>query len=149
MQCPACNHEAEQAEYGEPARCPACGVFYEKALALKNRRLAAEAAAVEAAKPKQKPASALAKGWNGAKVSVEEGRRQREAEQQRNLASRAASQAKPVVVIDIRMSFWSMVWFMVKWAIAAIPALIILMIIVSVALGFFTGVAGAFRPPRF
>ena len=31
-----------------------------------------------------------------------------------------------VIVTDIRMSFWSMVVFMVKWAIAAIPAFIIL-----------------------
>lgn len=34
--------------------------------------------------------------------------------------------AQPVVVIDIDMKFWSMVKFMVKWAIAAIPAVIIL-----------------------
>ena len=34
-----------------------------------------------------------------------------------------------VVVSDIRMSFWSMVVFMVKWAIAAIPAIIILFLI--------------------
>jgi hypothetical protein len=149
MQCPACNHEADEAEYGEPARCPACGVFYEKALALKNRRLAAEAAAAEAAKPQTKPASKLAKGWNGAMVSVEEGRRQREAEQQRNLASRAASEAKPVVVIDIRMSFWSMVWFMVKWAIASIPALIILAVIGSVVFGIFIGLSGPYSPSRF
>jgi len=33
---------------------------------------------------------------------------------------------KNVVVTDIRMPLWSMVVFMVKWAIAAIPALVIL-----------------------
>jgi len=33
---------------------------------------------------------------------------------------------KNVAVTDIRMPFWSMVVFMVKWAIAAIPALVIL-----------------------
>lgn len=32
----------------------------------------------------------------------------------------------PVVVTDIRMPFWSMVVFMVKWSIASIPAAIIL-----------------------
>ena len=37
-----------------------------------------------------------------------------------------------VIVTDIRMSFWSMVIFMIKWAIAAIPALLILAIIVGV-----------------
>ena len=34
-----------------------------------------------------------------------------------------------VVVTDIRMSFWSMVVFMVKWAVAAIPAFIILAVL--------------------
>lgn len=33
-----------------------------------------------------------------------------------------------VVVTDIRMPFFSMVIFMVKWAIAAIPALLILIV---------------------
>ena len=31
-----------------------------------------------------------------------------------------------VIVVDVKMPFWSMVSFMVKWAIASIPALIIL-----------------------
>ena len=34
-----------------------------------------------------------------------------------------------VVVTDIQMPFWSMVWFMVKWSIASIPAFIILAVI--------------------
>ena len=37
-----------------------------------------------------------------------------------------------VTVVDIRMPFLSMVVFMVKWAIAAIPALIILAVLSSV-----------------
>ena len=37
-----------------------------------------------------------------------------------------------VVVTDIQMSFLSMVIFMVKWAIAAIPALLILAILGSI-----------------
>ncbi|MDK2779469.1 MAG: hypothetical protein KYX62_17630 [Pseudomonadota bacterium] len=38
-------------------------------------------------------------------------------------------QVTPVVVTDIQMPFWSMVFFMVKAVIAAIPAIIILTII--------------------
>jgi integral membrane sensor domain MASE1 len=34
-----------------------------------------------------------------------------------------------VVVTDIRMPFWSMVTFMVKWAVASIPAIIILFVL--------------------
>ena len=49
---------------------------------------------------------------------------------------------REVVVTDIKIPFWSMVVLMVKWAIAAIPAVIILMLIaalVSVALSMFAG----------
>lgn len=34
-----------------------------------------------------------------------------------------------VTVVDIKMPFWSMVVFMVKWVIASIPAFIILAVI--------------------
>lgn len=44
-----------------------------------------------------------------------------------------------VVVTDISMSFWSMVVFMVKWVIAAIPAFLILMLIGAVFSGLFGG----------
>lgn len=130
MQCPACEKEFAQHEYGEPARCPDCGVFYEKALALKQRKLAAKKAAEDSQNKPPKPTSKLVQGWQGAMVSVEEGRRQREAEQQRNLASRAASMPKPVIVTDINISFGSMVMLLVKLAIAAIPAAIIVALIV-------------------
>ncbi len=45
-----------------------------------------------------------------------------------------------VVVTDISMSFKSMVIFMVKWVIAAIPAFIILILIASI----FVSIAGGF-----
>ncbi|TJY63096.1 hypothetical protein E4T66_05135 [Sinimarinibacterium sp. CAU 1509] len=38
-------------------------------------------------------------------------------------------QSSRVIVTDIQMPFWSMVTFMVKWVIAAIPAMLILMFI--------------------
>jgi hypothetical protein len=44
-----------------------------------------------------------------------------------------------VVVTDIRMPFWSMVVFMIKWAIAAIPALIILAVPGGVAAALLSG----------
>lgn len=37
--------------------------------------------------------------------------------------------AQPVVVVDVNMSIGAMVKFMVKWALAAIPAVLILMLI--------------------
>lgn len=38
-----------------------------------------------------------------------------------------------VVVTNIRMPFWSMVVFMIKWAVAAIPAFAILVILGGIA----------------
>jgi CHASE2 domain-containing sensor protein len=48
-----------------------------------------------------------------------------------------------VVVTDIHMSFSSMVIFMVKWAIASIPALLILFLLGAVAIGFLKGLLGS------
>lgn len=45
-----------------------------------------------------------------------------------------------VVVVDIRMPFWSMVVFMVKLAIASIPAFIILSILSAVVMAVFGGI---------
>jgi hypothetical protein len=41
------------------------------------------------------------------------------------------SDAREVVVIDVKIPFWSMVVLLVKWAIAAIPAVIILVILAT------------------
>lgn len=43
------------------------------------------------------------------------------------------SDAREVVVIDVKIPFWSMVTLLVKWAIAAIPAMIILVILGTAA----------------
>jgi hypothetical protein len=48
-------------------------------------------------------------------------------------------EAAPVRIIDIKMPFGSMVVFMVKWAIAAIPALIILAVIGALLSGILVG----------
>ncbi len=45
-----------------------------------------------------------------------------------------------VVVTDIQMTFGSMVVFMIKWAIAAIPALIILSILGSIVAGVLSAI---------
>ncbi|HMB84713.1 MAG TPA: hypothetical protein VKI40_11760 [Terriglobales bacterium] len=43
-----------------------------------------------------------------------------------------ADDKREVVVTDVKIPFWSMVVLMVKWAVAAIPALIVLLVIGSV-----------------
>jgi hypothetical protein len=47
-----------------------------------------------------------------------------------------------VIIKDIQMPFWSMVTFMVKWAFAAIPAIIIIAIIIAALMGVFGGLVG-------
>lgn len=47
-----------------------------------------------------------------------------------------------VVVVDVKMPFLSMVVFMVKWAIASIPAFIILMIFAGIVSAFLGGIMG-------
>jgi hypothetical protein len=47
--------------------------------------------------------------------------------------------------VDLKMSFWSMVVFMVKWAIAAIPALIILGVIATLVAMVLGGVGSTLR----
>lgn len=47
-----------------------------------------------------------------------------------------------IVVVDVKMPFMSMVVFMVKWSIASIPALLILLFLAAVILAMFGGVAG-------
>jgi hypothetical protein len=44
-----------------------------------------------------------------------------------------ADDKREVVVTDVKIPFWSMVVLMVKWAVAAIPALTILLVIGTVA----------------
>lgn len=52
------------------------------------------------------------------------------------------AQKSEVVVVDIKMPFWSMVTFMVKWAVAAIPAILIIAVLLVVLAAFFGGMAG-------
>ncbi len=49
------------------------------------------------------------------------------------------SSSNEVIITDIKMPFMSMVTFMVKWAIAAIPALTILAILGVIITGIFGG----------
>jgi hypothetical protein len=44
-----------------------------------------------------------------------------------------------VVVVDVKMPFWSMVTFMVKWVIASIPAFLILAVLGVMVVGLFSG----------
>ena len=59
-----------------------------------------------------------------------------------------SEEIKHVIITDIRMRFWSMVWFMVKWVIASIPAIVILGTILMLAGAAFAALTG-FGGPSF
>lgn len=52
---------------------------------------------------------------------------------------------KEVIVTDIKMPFFSMVIFMVKWVIASIPAFIILVILGTLTTGLLSGLSNSMR----
>ena len=58
------------------------------------------------------------------------------------MAADPLRESQSVIVTDIHMPFGSMVAFMVKWAIASIPAIIILSIVGLVISAVFYGVIG-------
>lgn len=115
MRCPNCGYEPTLAEMQHsPGDCVKCGINYEgykRSLDRQAEAQRARAAELAAMSPVVRD---VVKEYQG---------------------------AQPVVVVDIKMSFNSMVWFMVKWAIAAIPALIILYILGSIGIGFFVGIS--------
>ena len=57
-----------------------------------------------------------------------------------NQSNNKNKETQTVKISDIKMPFGSMVVFMVKWAIASIPALIILMILFATFGGFITAI---------
>ncbi len=52
-----------------------------------------------------------------------------------------------VIVVDLQMPFFSIVILMVKWALASIPANIILAMIFSLVTGFIGGMMGGMMRP--
>lgn len=124
MQCPECGHTPTPEEQADPTRCPACGIYYHKALAAQVRKLEAE---------NQEKDRLLSQGQPKPTPPPPP---------QQQVLRNASSMypgAKPVVVLDINMGFGSMVVFMIKWVLASIPAFIILLIIFSVAGALFGG----------
>lgn len=129
MKCPKCAYEPTLSEMQRsPANCPKCGAGYDEA----DQNFENETKTL---------GERLSVGVAGARQSVEEGRKRRADEERRKEESRNPAAARPVVVVDIRMDFWSMVFFMVKWVIASIPAVIILFLIMLFISAFFGGLA--------
>lgn len=128
MRCPKCKYEPTLAEQASSKdQCPSCGIFYAKYIAQLKAKLSGGSPAQDAPIIKTEPPLKAATY----KPSVQ------------------TTDAQPVVVVDIQMRFWSMVVFMVKWAFAAIPALIIIGLIITVLAMFLKGfVTGLGSSPK-
>lgn len=104
MKCPNCDFIEKDEVFGDPATCPKCGAIYEKALRIKADR------------ERKELYEKINKETSRSQGSVHHG---------------LSGSATPVGVkiTDIDLPFWSMVQLMVKWALASIPAVLILMLI--------------------
>lgn len=128
MQCPKCHYEPTMAEMQRsPNDCVKCGINYE-VHARHLAGIAAEKAAEEAAIDARAKEIALERRMATAKLAPGVRR-----------AVEGLEGSQPVVVVDINMGFFSMVKFMVKFAIAAIPAALILMFLAYVVIPGFLG----------
>lgn len=165
MQCPNCEFIDRDEVFGNPATCPKCDAIYEKALRVKalreqqeamRRKKTADDVGIAAQKEKEK-LSALKpapdkpqqaqKRINTAEVGGQNqddrssigvlGHVAKGVEDARAQAAQldADRKSRSVVITDVDISFWSMVRLLVKLAIASIPALIIIMILIA---GFFS-----------
>lgn len=111
QQCPACQYELTLSEQAaNPVKCPECDVYFAKYLARQEQSYQSnERPALRSAVRKPAPMKA------------------------------APGTPSPVVVVDIQMKFMSMVVFMIKWVLAAIPAMIILAVIFALGGALLTG----------
>lgn len=128
MKCPNCDFIEKDEAFGEPATCPKCGAIYEKALRIKadkERQELFERKRMESAQNNH--SASLKDRFVSASTSVSDGREKRVAA---GAQSQQRRERQMVIVADIDMPFWSMVNFMIKWALASVPALFILALIV-------------------
>lgn len=126
MKCPNCGFIEKDEVFGSPAICPQCDAIYEKALRAQELK---EQMAVKA-KPAPSRIAAVAAG-------VAEGVAESRKERQEAEATDNSARPTKVIITDINMPFWSLVGFMIKFALAAIPAFFIIALIVTGVPAFF------------
>ncbi|SEI17220.1 hypothetical protein [Pseudomonas asplenii] len=137
MKCPNCEHIPEPGETEDHSRCPKCHVFYHKSLA--KRLELAEATNQQQAEELRNARAAheiRGKYIEELKQSTEKPKPVVSYQVKEGLGEYQG--ATPVVVLDFKMNFYSMIWFMVKLSIASIPALIIVKL-ATVIVGVLTG----------
>lgn len=152
MQCPKCGYVRQAGDKAPDYECPRCGVVYAKvrardvmsdeefakSQARAEARLEAEAATMRLATAAS-PAVAPAKGAMGECEDCGKPVSQRAAACP-HCGCQFVVPPQYVVVADVEMRFGSMVVFMVKWAVAAIPAALLLILLGAFVVGMLGGV---------
>lgn len=134
MKCEQCGYERHPNDYAPAGECPRCGAAYgnrrsssvlseeESDQAQARARFAQGAAHLAAAaRPMQQPALVACSDCDG-QVS-------RMAVVCPHCGRPFGNGRQPIEVMNVKMEFEAMVWFIVKWALASIPAMIILFLI--------------------
>ncbi|WP_263147969.1 hypothetical protein [Pseudomonas sp. RIT-PI-AD] len=110
MQCPECGHTPLAGTQPDPNRCPECGIYYMVAAKLRKER------------------------EQGAQQQVRENALPAVSKQVR-AATAGYAGAQPVVIVDVNVSFNSLVVLLVKLVVAAIPAIILAAVLFAVFFG--------------
>lgn len=145
--CPKCDYVRQAGDAAPDYECPKCGVVYAKfEEAQKKVQRELQETPKPPPQPQQSTPAPAPTRSNTARVA--------KCEDCGGLVSRMAvscvhcgrpfggdedARSAPVSVVDVRMNFWSMVIFMVKWTIAAIPAAVILVLVVMLVFGVLGG----------
>lgn len=116
IKCPKCGYERGPGEKAPAWQCPQCKVAYTKVAQSQSE-------------------------WSPPPPPVTPAPAAPPAPRQEELV---LPDEMAVSVVDIKMPFWSMVRFMVKWALASIPALIILIVIGVASASFIGGFVSGF-----
>lgn len=66
----------------------------------------------------------------------------RENETNNSVGGRTMSNSQDVKIVDVNMPFMSMVVFMIKWSVAAIPAMLVLLLAGGIGIAMFGGIFG-------
>lgn len=141
MRCPKCGYVRRPEDRAPDYECPSCGVVYAKVI---PRAVQSEPTPLQDAAPE---AARLAAAMKLPKVE-----RLTKCEDCGGSVSRAAEtcphcglpflvSTRPVAVTDVEMRFGSMVLFMFKWTLAAIPAAILVALFVWILFGLIGGLA--------
>ncbi len=134
MECPKCGYVRVASDVAPEYECPRCGVVYEKARQQIDQDHGRE-------EVRRKPSEARSRSSLGECADCG-GLVSPRAVVCPHCGRPFGDGVQPVAVVDVRMPFDSMVVLIIKWALAAVPAAVILVAIYVVAM---VALGSAFR----